>query len=213
MRKISWYEVDFVPEMNRAITNLTRLGSILLPRAAAASTNKMARAINTATIKNAANQLKIPVSVLKYHDPKGKAGQKKPRFRMRLASQKRLEAQIKMGRTAIPVVRLIRKPESQDTRLPRMRKRKTIKAGNHVFSGAFVAAGVTKHAKGVLKGRYQVMRRTGSSRYPLEVIKLETKSAITRHAIRETRSQLRNNAGNFLAAELLRQAKIGLLKK
>jgi hypothetical protein len=208
----SWYEVDFVPEMNKAITNINSLGKKMLPRAARSSTNKMARAITKNTQKKAAAQLKIPTTVLKYHEHKAAPGKKKPRFTLLLSGKKRTEAIIKMGRTAIPVVRLISNPAKQDTRLKVMRKRKSIKAGKHVYPGAFVAAGVTPSSKGVLKGRYQVMKRTGKSRYPLEVIKLETKTAVTRHAIRETRTELRQNSGKLLAAALLAEAKKEILR-
>lgn len=213
MNKASWYEVDFVHEMNRAVTNLSILGKKLVPAAAASSANKMARAIRTATIKQAAKQLRVPEPILKYHESKSKSNKRSQRFRLKLATTNNPEAQVRMGRTGIPAVRLIKNPAGLDTRLARVRRKKSIKAGQHVFQGVFVAAGVTKHAKGVLKGRYQVMRRTGTSRYPLEVVKIQTKTAITRHAIRETRAQLRNNAGNYLATELLKQTKTGLLKR
>lgn len=117
-----------------------------------------------------------------------------------------------MGRSAIPYVRLIKHPEKQDTRLAKMRKQKGIKAGNHFIRGAFLAPGVTRHAKGVLKGRYQVMGRTGRSRFPLTVHKIETREAITRHAIRETRRVLNQHSGSLLAEQLVKQAKKGLLK-
>ena len=212
-RKHNWYEVDFKPEMNKAINNLGMLSDRLVPAASRSSTNKMARLIRKNTQTKAASRLRIPVSVLKFHNHKGGKGQKKPRFVLLAAKQGKTQAILRMGRTAIPSVRLIAKPHLQDTRIARIRKRGYIKAGKHVYSdGAFVASGVTKHAKGILKGRYQIMRRTGKKAYPVEVLKIETKTAITRHAIRETRTQLRSNSGKYLKDALFAQTKKHLLK-
>lgn len=207
----SWYEVNFVPEMNRAIKNLDTLGNKLVPRAAASTANKMARAVRKNTLSNSAKALKMPLNVLKFHQ-RGN-GQRYPRVSLKLAGEKKPTATIVMRRSAVPAVRLIKKPALQDTRLKRVRRRGYIRAGQHVYQGGtFVASGITHHAKGVLKGRYQVMRRTGNSRYPLEVVKIEARTTITRHAIRETRQQLRQRAGALLAADLSRYAAYGLRK-
>ncbi len=209
----NWFEVDFKPEMNKAINNLSLLGGKCVPAAARSSTNKMARLIRKQTIQKAATQLRIPSTVLRYHDHRAGPGKKKPRFVLLAAKRNKTQAVIRMGRTAIPSVRLIKSPELQDTRIKKIRKRGYIKAGKHVYgNGAFVASGVTKHAKGVLKGRYQIMRRTGKKRYPLQVLKIETKTAITRHAIRETRTELRSNSGKYLKDALFQQTKKNLLK-
>ena len=211
MAQSNWYQAAFSREMNRAISNLQSLDKKLVPRAAAASANKMARAVRKNTIARVSQRLKIPSVVLRFHQRNGKRSGS--RFKLALAKEASPTATIRIGRTAIPAVRLIRRPELQRTQLPQIRRRGFIRAGQHVYGdGAFVANGTSKYAKGILKGRYQIMRRTSSARHPVEVLKIETKTAITRNAIRETRREFNANCGNYLAAELARQAKYGLKK-
>lgn len=186
-----------VKGLEQAIQNLNSLSRIMVPTATAQAVNRVAaRAISHSTRKVAKearvddNRRKgLPVKLVRQ------------RARLRKAKPDRPIASIKINRGNLPAIKL----GAALVRLSRRREAKhgkgsVLKVGPYTFRNAFIQQ--------LANGRWQVMRRVGRARYPIDVVKVPLSGPLTEAFMASSSQLIDSDMPKELASALKNQLRL-----
>ena len=190
-----------VKGLERAIQNLNSLSRLIVPDATAKALNRVAgRTISQGSRKVAKeaavddNRKKgLPVRLVRQ------------RSRLRKARHDRPIASIKINRGNLPAIKL----GAARVRLSRRKGAKhgqgsVLKIGPYTFRNAFIQQ--------LANGRWQVMRRVGRTRYPIDVVKVPLDAPLTEAFITLSKSLIQSDMPKELSAALKNQLRIHLTR-
>ena len=157
-----------VKGLERAIQNLNSLSRLIVPEATAKALNRVASRTISQGSKAVAKEAKV--------DDNRKKGLPvrlvRQRSRLRKARHDRPVASIKINRGNLPAIKL----GTARVRLSRKKGARNgagsvLKIGPYTFRNAFIQQ--------LSNGRWQVMRRVGQARYPIDVVKVPLETLLT----------------------------------
>ena len=188
-----------VKGLERAIQNLNSLSRLIVPDATAKALNRVAgRTISQGSRKVAKeatvddNRKKgLPVRLVRQ------------RSRLRKARHDRLIASIKINRGNLPAIKL----GTAHVRLARRKGAKhgqgsVLKIGPYTFRNAFLQQ--------LSNGRWQVMRRVGKARYPIDVVKVPLDAQLTQAFTTISKNLIQSDMPKELSSALKNQLRIHL---
>lgn len=190
-----------VKGLERAIQNLNSLSRMIVPDATAKALNRVAGR----TISQGSKQVAKEVTV----DDNRKKGLPvrlvKQRLRLKKARHDRLVASIKINRGNLPAIKL----GAARVRLSRRKGAKhgqgsVLKVGPYTFRNAFIQQ--------LANGRWQVMRRVGRARYPIDVVKVPLEAPLTQAFTTISKNLIQSDMPKELSAALKNQLRIHLTR-
>lgn len=188
-----------VKELERAIQNLNSLSRMIVPDATAKALNRVAGRTITQGSRKVAKEATV--------DDNRKKGLPvrlvRQRSRLRRARHDRLIASIKINRGNLPAIKL----GTARVRLSRRKGAKhgqgnVLKVGPYTFRNAFIQR--------LANGRWQVMRRVGRARYPIDVVKVPLDAPLTEAFTTLSKSLIQSDMPKELSAALKNQLRIHL---
>lgn len=188
-----------VKGLERVIQNLNSLSRMIVPSATAKALNRVAGR----TISQGSKQVAKEVTV----DDNRKKGLPvrlvRQRSRLKKARHDRLVASIKINRGNLPAIKL----GAARVRLSRRKGVKhgqgsVLKVGPYTFRNAFIQQ--------LANGRWQVMRRVGRSRYPIDVVKVPLDAPLTQAFTTISKNLIQSDMPKELSAALKNQLRIHL---
>lgn len=168
-----------VKGMAQAISNTESLSKNAVPKAIAQAVNKIARKAITTSTSRVAKEVKAPQKLIRQ------------RATLKRATVKNTTATLNVFRRDLPAIRL----GPAQTRLTRGGA--VLRAGRHSFPGGFI--------RQLKNGRWQILRRLGKERYPLEVVKIPLAVPLTQAYQQETRKLMAKDMPAEMAAALKTQ--------
>lgn len=188
-----------VKGLERAIQNLNSLSRMIVPDATAKALNRVAGRTITQGSRKVAKEATV--------DDNRKKGLPvrlvRQRSRLRRARHDRLIASIKINRGNLPAIKL----GTARVRLSRRKGAKhgqgsVLKVGPYTFRNAFIQK--------LANGRWQVMRRVGRARYPIDVVKVPLDAPLTEAFTTLSKSLIQSDMPKELSAALKNQLRIHL---
>ncbi|KEF78989.1 tail protein [Klebsiella pneumoniae UHKPC45] len=185
--------------LERAIQNLNSLSRLMVPTAAAQALNRVAgRAITQGSRKVAKeatvgdNHKKgLPVKLVRQ------------RSRLKRAKPERLVAAIRINRGNLPAIKLGAARVQLSRRKGEKRGRGSVlRIGPYIFRNAFIQQ--------LANGRWQVMRRLGKPRYPIDVVKVPLEIPLTQSFTAISKQLIDSDMPKELSAALKNQLRIHL---
>lgn len=194
-------------DLDKALANLNLLPTKLVPKASAQAVNRVATSASSRAIRLTAKdeRVKVPAKLLR------------PRVKIFKASPQKPSATIRVRRRPIPLIkvgavqqRIIRYRHSAFTGIGDMQ------VGRHRVPGGFVADGSRGfgeyrrgggYASTKLKN-YQILRRVGTGRYALEVMRIPLVIPITEHYEQESQAGMVRDMPREMQQALLRQLQL-----
>lgn len=188
-----------VKGLERAIQNLNSLSRLIVPDATAKALNRVAGRTISQGSKKVAKEATV--------DDNRKKGLPvrlvRQRSRLRKASHNRLVASIKINRGNLPAIKL----GTAHVRLARRKGAKhgrgsVLKVGPYTFRNAFLQQ--------LSNGRWQVMRRVGKARYPIDVVKVPLDAQLTEAFTTISKNLIQSDMPKELSSALKNQLRIHL---
>lgn len=185
--------------LEKAISNLNSISRTIVPDATVKALNRVA----VRTVSQGSRKVAKEVRV----DDNRKQGIPlrlvRQRSRIRKARSDRLIASIKVNRGNLPAIKL-------GAARSRMSRRKgaingqgsVLKIGPYTFRNAFIQQ--------LANGRWQVMRRIGRARYPIDVVKVPLVTPLTQVFLTLSRSLVESDMPKELSSALKHQLRIHL---
>ncbi|WP_324285349.1 phage tail protein [Enterobacter ludwigii] len=188
-----------VKGLERAIQNLNSLSRLIVPEATAKALNRVA----SRTISQGSKAVAKEATV----DDNRKKGLPvrlvRQRSRLRKARHDRPLASIKINRGNLPAIKL----GTARVRLSRKKGARNgagsvLKIGPYTFRNAFIQQ--------LANGRWQVMRRVGQARYPIDVVKVPLETPLTVAFTAISKRLIESDMPKELSAALKNQLRIHL---
>lgn len=188
-----------VKGLERAIANLNSLNRVMVPDATAKALNRIASRTVSKGSRKVAKEIQV--------DDRGKRGLPvrlvRQRTRVRKARHGRLSASIKINRGNLPAIKL----GAASVRLSRRKgthhgQGSVLKIGPYTFRNAFIQQ--------LANGRWQVMRRVGKSRYPIDVVKVPLVAPLTEAFTSLSKSLIESDMPKELSSALKNELRIYL---
>jgi len=188
-----------VKGLEKAIENLNSLSRCIVPDATAKALNRVAGR----TISHGSRKVAKEATV----DDNRKKGLPvrlvRQRAKLRKAKPDRLIASIKINRGNLPAIKL----GAARTRLSRRKGAKNghgsvLKVGPYTFRNAFIQQ--------LANGRWQVMRRVGQARYPIDVVKVPLDVPLTEAFTTISKGLIESDMPKELSSALKNQLRIHL---
>lgn len=175
--------------LDQLINNLNAVSKTAVPRAESQAVNRVAGRAISRSASQVSKETKVPLKLVR-----GRAKLKK-------ASPNRPIATIHVKRGNLPVINL------GPVRLQVSRRNRggggagsVLKVGRFSFPGAFVQR--------LSNGRWQVLRRTSKSRYPIEVVKIPMAAPLTKAFMEQSQALIKSDMPKELAAALNNQLRL-----
>jgi hypothetical protein len=179
--------------LEQAISNLESISSRAVPRASAQAVNRIAARAVSRSAKKVAAATRVPRKLVNQ------------RARIKKASVRKPVATIRVNRGNLPVIKL----GVASVRLSR-RKRdvkgaaSVLHIGKFRFPGAFIQQ--------LASGRWQVLRRTTKSRYPVEVLSIPLAVPLTENFRSELNELGKNDLPKEFSAALRNQLRLAITR-
>lgn len=177
--------------IRQAIKNLNSISATAVPIATARAVNRVAARIITRSIRRVSCDTQLPQKLIRQ------------RVRLQRASSRHSipKARLLINRGNLPVIAI----GKSRLLLPRRRHDRKgggsiLKVGKFTFRGAFIQQ--------LSNGRWHVLRRTGSERYPVEVVKIALMTPLTQAFITETEVLIQSDLQKELAYALKHQLRL-----
>lgn len=185
--------------LENAINNLNSLSRTIVPDATVKALNRVAARTVSQGSRRVAKEVRV--------DDNRKQGLPlrlvRQRSRIRKARPDRLVASIKVNRGNLPAIKL----GAARSRLSRRKgavngQGSVLKIGPYTFRNAFIQQ--------LANGRWQVMRRVGRARYPIDVVKVPLVNPLTEAFSTLSRSLVESDMAKELSSALKHQLRIHL---
>ncbi|MDI3359774.1 phage tail protein [Lelliottia sp. V89_10] len=176
--------------LQATIDTLNAISKTAAPKASAQAVNRVAgRAISRST-KTVSQETGVPRKLVNQ------------RVRLSRATMKKPKAIIRVNRGNLPAIKL----GVATTQLSRKKKggSAVLKVGKFKFPGAFIQQ--------LKNGKWQVMRRTSKSRYPIEVVSIPLAAPLTQAFKEETTSLMQTDMPKEMGYALNNQIRLVIKK-
>lgn len=180
--------------LERAIQNLNSLSRLMVPTAAAQALNRVAGRVITQGSRKVAKEATVgdnhkkglPVKLVRQ------------RSRLKRAKPERLVAAIRINRGNLPAIKLGAARVQLSRRKGEKRGRGSVlRIGPYIFRNAFIQQ--------LANGRWQVMRRLGKPRYPIDVVKVPLEIPLTQSFTAISKQLIDSDMPKELSAALKNQ--------
>ncbi|AIR01950.1 phage tail protein [Pluralibacter gergoviae] len=188
-----------VKGLERAIQNLNSLSRLMVPKAAAQALNRVAGRAITQGSRTVAKEAEVgdnrkkglPIKLVRQ------------RSRLRRAKPERLVAGIRINRGNLPAIKL----GAARSQLSRKKgdahgRGSVLRIGPYTFRNAFIQQ--------LANGRWQVMRRLGKTRYPIDVVKVPLDAPLTQAFTTLSKQLIDSDMPKELSSALKNQLRIYL---
>ncbi|ELO1825461.1 phage tail protein [Vibrio cholerae] len=191
-------------QLANAVNNLRILDEKAVPRASAMAINRIVKRVISRSVKEVSQEVDIQQKVIrKYVRLTERANQANPEAKVTLKRSgvnltfiTKAQNQVKRNRQAY-------KLSKEQNRL-RRRKYSTIRVGQHKFENAFIQQ--------LDNGRWRIMQRSSSSRYPIKLAKVPISTEITRTVVNNSVQLMKSDMPKELASAIGQQIRL-LVKK
>ncbi|WP_297200394.1 phage tail protein [uncultured Pluralibacter sp.] len=188
-----------VKGLERVIQNLNSLSRLMVPKAAAQALNRVAGRAITQGSRTVAKEAEVgdnrkkglPIKLVRQ------------RSRLRRAKPERLVAGIRVNRGNLPAIKL----GAARAQLSRKKgdahgRGSVLRIGPYTFRNAFIQQ--------LANGRWQVMRRLGKTRYPIDVVKVPLDAPLTQAFTTLSKQLIDSDMPKELSSALKNQLRIYL---
>ncbi|MDR3431047.1 MAG: phage tail protein [Rouxiella aceris] len=175
--------------LEQAIANMNSISSTAVPRASAQAVNRVVGRAVSRSSSTVSKETKVPRKLVMQ------------RAKLKKATMNRPIATLKINRGNLPAIKLGAAQMRISRRQGNVRGQGSVlKIGRFTFRNAFIQQ--------LANGRWQVLQRSGKSRYPIDVVKIPLTTPLTEAYTAETNRLMQSDMPKEMASALKNQLRL-----